>query len=88
MKYWVDEETGINFYEPDCADEWLDLISAVGFDYDGYNTVENLKGLVDELIEMAHNARKCLWENKLLGEHGSPDDKIDAQNRISQEEPQ
>lgn len=88
MKYWVDEETETNFYEPDCADEWLATIREVGFDYDGCNTVESLKELVDELIEMAHNARMCLWENKLFGEYGSPNNKADAQNRISQEEPQ
>ena len=75
MRYWTDEKTGINFYEPDCADEWLVTIGDVGFDYDGCNTVESLKELVDELLEMAHNARKCLWDNKLFGEYGSPSDK-------------
>ena len=82
MRRWVDEKTGINFCEPDCADEWLADIWAVGCDYDGCNTVESLKKLVDELIEMAHSARMCLWDNKLFGEYGSPDDKVIHKNEV------
>lgn len=73
MKYWTDEETGMNISEPDCADEWLADIWAIGCDYDGCNTVESLKELVDELIEMAHNARLCLYDNKLFGAYGAPE---------------
>ena len=74
MRYWKDERFG-NCCEPDCADEWLADIWAIGCDYDGYNTVESLKELIDELVEMAHQARECLWNNKLFGEYGSPNNK-------------
>ena len=40
-------------------DEYLRLIHDIGFDYDGYNTVESLKGLIDELIDYANKAYKC-----------------------------
>lgn len=66
MKYWKDEETGINLCEPDCVDEWLELIWAIAVDYDGFNTVESLKGLIDEIVDMSQEARKCLRENKLF----------------------
>ena len=72
MKIWTDEKTGITMCEPDCVDEWLSMIWAIGVDYDGYNKAENLKKLIDELVDMAKKARECLWENKLFGDYGSP----------------
>lgn len=30
--------------------KWLSLIKEIGFDYDGYNDVENLKSIIDELV--------------------------------------
>ena len=74
MRSWTDEESGINMYEPDCVDEWLWHIWAIGFDYDGYHKTEDLKELIDELIDMSKRARECLWNGKLFGEFGSPDD--------------
>ena len=59
-------------YQPNSVEEYLDLIIAIGIDYDGYNQVENLKELIDELVDMSKKARKCLWENKLFGMYGSP----------------
>ena len=47
MKTWTDETTGCKMCEPDCADEWLFQIWAVSCDYDGENTVEGLKRLID-----------------------------------------
>ena len=72
MRYWTDEETGAKMCEPDCVDEWLWFIWAIGVDYDGCHNVEDLKKLVDELVDMANKARECLWTNKLFGVHGSP----------------
>ena len=43
----------------------------IGFDYDGCNTVESLKGLVDELIDMSKKARDCLHTGKLFPEEGA-----------------
>lgn len=36
--------------------EYLRLIYDKGFDYDGYNKVESLKGLIDELVDYANKA--------------------------------
>ena len=71
MKQWIDEN-GTHWCEPDCVDEWLFDIWAIGFDYDGCHNAEDLKKLIDELISMADKARECLWDNKLFGVHGSP----------------
>lgn len=51
-------------YRPNCIDEWLELINDIGFDYDGCNTVEGLKLLVDEIVDYANKARKCLHIDK------------------------
>ena len=40
-------------------DKWCQLIMDLGFDYDGLNTVESLKGLIDELVDYAHKAIIC-----------------------------
>ena len=74
MKFWVDPETGTKMCKADCVDEWLFDIWAVGCDYDGCHSVEELKGLVDELVDMANKARECLWSGKLFGVYGNPDD--------------
>ena len=37
-------------------DNYLDLIHGLGFDYDGFNTVESLKALIDELVDYAVKA--------------------------------
>lgn len=74
MRFWIDEETGMKLCEPDCVDEWLFDIWAIGYDYDGCYTAEELKKLIDELVDMANKARECLWENKLFGIHGFPTD--------------
>lgn len=66
MRYWKDERTGCNMCEPNCADEWLELIWQVGCDYDGYHSAEDLKSLIDELIEMSQKARDCLSKGILF----------------------
>lgn len=66
MKYWYDKEFKGIVCEPNCVDEWLEMIWQVGVDYDGCNSVESLKGLVDELIEMSQKARYCLEDDKLF----------------------
>lgn len=38
--------------------EYLRLIYDKGFDYDGYNKAESLKGLIDELVDYANKAYK------------------------------
>ena len=66
MKECVDEATGVPMCEADCADEWLQLIWSVGYDYDGFNDVDSLKSLIDELVTMSQNARACMREGKLF----------------------
>lgn len=68
MKYWIDEETQCHMCEPDCADEWMQAIGWIGFDYDGYNTAEDLKQLIDELVKYANNARDCLLRGKIFND--------------------
>lgn len=66
MKKNYDEKLKTWFSEPDCVDEWLEHMWFIGCDYDGYGTVESLKYLIDELVEMSKEARKCLRENRLF----------------------
>lgn len=66
MRYWYDKDFKGIVCEPDCADEWLEFIWQVGVDYDGCNSVESLKKLVDELIKMSQKARLCLEDGKLF----------------------
>lgn len=70
MKKVYDEKLKIYFDEPDCVDEWLEHICFLSAGYDGYDTVDSLKYLVDEIVEMAYEARKCLKENKLFDTGG------------------
>ena len=66
MRTWTDETTGCKMCEPDCADEWLFDIWAIGCDYDGESTVDGLMKLVDSLVEMSQKARDCLHDGKLF----------------------
>ena len=77
MRNWTDKETGMKMCEPDCVDEWLWFIRAIGLDYDGCHTDKSLKELIDELIDMTNKARECLWDGKLFGDFGSPNNKED-----------
>ena len=40
-------------------DKYCQLIINLGFDYDGFNTVDSLKGLIDELVSYAQKAIEC-----------------------------
>ena len=44
----------------DQIDYCLDMIYAIGFDYDGCERPESLKELIDELVEYASRARRIL----------------------------
>lgn len=68
MRTWTDER-GAKWSEPDCVDEWLFDIWAVGYDYDGASTVEDFRFLVKELVYWSQKARSCLWAGKLFGVH-------------------
>lgn len=82
MQYWIDKKSSCKMCEPDCVDEWLFDIWAIGCDYDGYHSAEDLKKLIDELVGMANKARDCLWDGKLFGIHGHPEEKENAMNEV------
>lgn len=42
---------------------------AIRAPYDGFNTVESLKSLIDELMEIERIARKLLHEGRLFPDH-------------------
>lgn len=44
----------------------------IGYDYDGCHSADDLKKVIDNLVEMANNARDCLRDGKLFGVHGGP----------------
>jgi len=46
-------------YQIEIMEKYLELIVDLGFDFDGCNTVESLKGLVEELVHLASLARAC-----------------------------
>jgi hypothetical protein len=65
MKKVYDEKFGTS-YECDCAEDWLELITGIAVDYDGYRTVEGLKSLIDEMADYASKARVCLYEGNVV----------------------
>ena len=52
-------------YDVDCVADCLSLIIDIGFDYDGCNSVDSLKSLVDELVEYARRGAEFLLEGKI-----------------------
>ena len=40
-------------------EKYLELITDLGYDYDGLNSVESLKMLIDELVKLASLGRVC-----------------------------
>ena len=56
-------------YMPECADEWLELIHDIAVGYDGCRSEESLKALIDEMVEYAGNARKCMKQGNLYPKH-------------------
>ena len=66
MKYWIDEQTGCKMCEPNCVDEWLQFIWEIGCDYDGCRDANNLKQLIDELVDASIQARECLHKGELF----------------------
>lgn len=62
-QYNNDLETVLNLVEQQerelkIKDEYLQLIHDIAFDYDGFNTVESLKELIDELVGLVNKAYK------------------------------
>jgi hypothetical protein len=70
MKELYDEKFGTS-YMPECADEWLELVHDIAVGYDGCRSEESLKALIDEMVEYAGNARKCMKQGNLYPNVGS-----------------
>lgn len=50
------------------VDELLDLIFAIGHDYDGYSKPTDLKDIIDEMVAYSMYARELLHEGKYFQE--------------------
>lgn len=51
---------------PEYVDEYLSMIWAIGYDYDGFETsVEGLKSVIDDIVELSSQARIALSNGKL-----------------------
>jgi len=48
----------INIDKYDAMEQQLQQIIDIGFDYDGYNSINSLKKLIDELVIMARDGLK------------------------------
>ena len=65
MRTWTDPQTGCKMCEPNCAEEWLQHIQELAIGYDGCSKAEDLKDLIDEMVQSARNAQRCLSANHL-----------------------
>lgn len=65
MKKIYNKELQTTYYEPDCVEEWLELIYDIGYDCNGHNTVDGLKVLIGELMDMVLRACNCLRDGKV-----------------------
>lgn len=63
-----------HLWKPNCTEEWLQLIWDIGHDYDGCNTVDGLKELIDELMEMNQEAMVCLRNGYLFPNYDDEED--------------
>lgn len=54
----VSEENKLLKRQNKIKDKYCELIYELGFDYDGLNTVESLKGLIDDLVDYAKKSIK------------------------------
>lgn len=66
MKFYYDKQFGGVICKPNCVEEYLEHIWAIGCDYDGCESAEDLKKLIDELVDMACKAQHCLYDGKIF----------------------
>lgn len=82
MKPEYDKETGITWAKPDCVDDCLHMIWGIGYDYDGYNRAEDLKDIIDELVDLAKQARVFLRDGKFFSDNTPSEEYNSAGHRI------
>ena len=51
-------------------EKYFELIVDLGFDYDGFSKVEDLKGLIDELVRLASLGRVCNTTEAIYADNG------------------
>nr|DAJ24984.1 MAG TPA: hypothetical protein [Caudoviricetes sp.] len=59
----------MNYHALKCVYDLLELICDIAVDYDGFNTVESLKELVDEMAGYAPARRGNFWQVFARGIH-------------------
>lgn len=63
---WIDPSINEIKREIDIKNAYMRMIVDLGIDYDGCNTIDSLKGLIDELIRLARlgiesNDKECIY---------------------------
>ena len=56
---WIDPSIEELKRQIEIKDKFCGLITALGFDYDGFNTADELKGLIDTIVDYANKAIQC-----------------------------
>ena len=75
MRHYYNSEFNCIAVQPDCAIEELAMMLNVSIDYDGYrNSVEGLRGLVDEWCDAARRAMAFINEGKLFTDENADED--------------
>ena len=70
----------------DKIDYYLDIIFGLGADYDGCNSVESLKKLIDEIVEYSSIARRILHSNDQQHDYIRKEDICIALEQLATEE--
>ena len=65
MIHWYNEEDDCISCKESNAYECFNFIWDIGFDYDGCETVEDLKGLIDDMVASAKDGMKFINEGKI-----------------------
>lgn len=71
-KILTEEKTGCRMIEPNTVAEYLFMIWAIGYDYDGCSSEQSLKELIDEIVSYANKASDCLYEGRIFPAHDEP----------------
>lgn len=86
MKYWYDKEFKGICCDANNIEECLDMIQALAFDYDGYESSKDLKDLVDELAKYAGKAAEFLAEGKITEEDTHEEDEASFKKALKDRE--
>jgi hypothetical protein len=78
MKYEFDPEFGVVWAKNSCALDSLFLLRAIGIYYDGMDgSIDGMRDLVDELVELAGEAVDFIREGKI-----EPDEEEEYQSHL------